>query len=194
MNEIYKAFESNPIIFGKHYFPHHFRSRSPYFHWLIIRESYENRYFAAQAPRGSAKSTVLALLKPMHRICFKHKRFIVIVQNTYKKAANTLEGIKDEIKWNERIGRDFGIQEDDMPTQLKAAETIARMNGDIKPEVKVDKVENVISIGGDGGDLRKLLEMVSDVNEQIRQLRGEEEHTVEGWECYFHSLYKHKKT
>ena len=71
------------------------------------------------------------------------------------------------------------IEEDDIPTQLKAAETIARMNGDIKPEVKVDKVENVISIGGDGGDLRKLLEMVSDVNEQIRQLRGSGKQTGE---------------
>ena len=145
MNDIYKAFESNPIIFGKHYFPHHFRSRSPYFHWLIIRESYENRYFAAQAPRGSAKSTVLAFLKPMHRICFKHKRFIVIVQNTYKKAANTLEGIKDEIKWNERIGRDFGIQFD----KDAEGDTIFRHRDGFRIRVLCKGAEQIGSVRGE---------------------------------------------
>lgn len=108
-NQIYKLFEENPILFGRSYFPHHFRDRSPYFHWLIITESYKHRFFAVQAPRGSAKSTVLAFLKTTHRICFKQKRFIVIVQNTYKKAVGTLEGIKDELRWNKRITEDFGI-------------------------------------------------------------------------------------
>lgn len=107
--DIYSTFESSPIVFGKHYFPKHFSSRSPYFHWLIIEESYKHAFFACEAPRGSAKSTVLAFLKPVHRICFKQKRFIVIVQNTYKKAVGTLEGIKDEIRWNTRLMEDFGI-------------------------------------------------------------------------------------
>lgn len=106
---IYQTFLENPILFGKHYFPHHFRDRSPYFHWLIITESYKHPFFACMAPRGSAKSTVLAFLKITHRIAFKQKRFIVIVQNTYKKAVGTLEGIKDEIRYNESLRRDFGI-------------------------------------------------------------------------------------
>lgn len=107
---IVSIFEQNPILFGKRYFGHHFRDRSPYFHWLLIDQSYKNKYFAVQAPRGSAKSTVLAFLKVTHRICFKQKRFIVIVQNTYKKAAGTLEGIKDEVRWNNQLKRDFGIE------------------------------------------------------------------------------------
>lgn len=40
---------------------------------------------------------------------FKKKRFIVIVQNTYKKAVGTLEGIKDEFRYNERLKTDFGV-------------------------------------------------------------------------------------
>lgn len=110
INEAYKLFEENPILFGKHYFPNHLRFRTPYFHWLILNESYNNRFFACVAPRGSAKSTILSFLKPMHRIVFKKKRFIVIVQNTYKKAVGTLEGIKDEFKYNEKLRGDFRVE------------------------------------------------------------------------------------
>ena len=106
-NTPYTLLEQNPIIFGKHYFPHHFRDRSPYFHWIIIQE--DNDKTATEAPRGSAKSTIVSFLKPIHKIAFKKKRFIVIVQNTYKKAVGTLEGIKDEVRWNENFKRDFGI-------------------------------------------------------------------------------------
>ena len=86
----YEYFKHNPIKFGKHYFPNHFRDISPEFHFKILSESYAHRFFAVQAPRGSAKSTILSFLKPTHSICFKMKRFIVIVQNTYKKAVGTL--------------------------------------------------------------------------------------------------------
>lgn len=115
---LYQVFEQNPIHFGKKYFPHHLRDRSPWFHWKILEESSNNlpnaygtsqSFFACVAPRGSAKSTVLAFLKVVHRIAFKRKRFIVIVQNTYKKAVGTLEGIKDEVRWNDNFKRDFGI-------------------------------------------------------------------------------------
>lgn len=109
MSEIYNIFEKNPIIFGKKYFPHHLRDRSPYFHWLIINTSMTSKYFACVAPRGSAKSTVLSFLKVTHSIAFRRKKFIVIVQNTYKKAVGTLEGIKDEVRWNEDFKEDFGI-------------------------------------------------------------------------------------
>ncbi len=109
---ILNTFEQSPIPFGKWYFPHHFRSASPWFHWKLIEESSSdegNKFFACIAPRGSAKSTVLSFLKVTHRIAFKKKRFIVIVQSTYKKAVGTLEGIKDEIRYNEKFKADFGI-------------------------------------------------------------------------------------
>jgi len=108
-NASYKLFEEEPLLFAKYYFPHHLRERSPYFHWIILSESCKHKFFAAEAPRGSAKSTVISFVKVAHRICFKKKRFIVIVQNTFKKAVGTLEGIKDEIRYNEKLRRDFGI-------------------------------------------------------------------------------------
>lgn len=144
-NALYTCFEQNPLLFAKWYFPHHVRDRSPYFHWIIIKESYENKFFACEAPRGSAKSTVLAFIKPVHRICFKQKRFIVIVQNTYKKAVGTLEGIKDEIRWNETLKRDFGI------TLEKDAEgdTIFRSRDGFRTRVLCKGVEQIGSIRGE---------------------------------------------
>lgn len=144
-NPTYKLFEEEPIVFGKHYFPHHFRDRSPYFHWILLRESYANRYFAAQAPRGSAKSTILGFLKRTHNIAFKKKNFIVIVQNTYKKAVGTLEGIKDEFRYNEKLRGDFGI------TLEKDSEgdTIFRHGDGFRTRVLCKGVEQIGSIRGE---------------------------------------------
>lgn len=141
----YTLFEQNPILFGKFYFPHHLRDRSPYFHWVIMSQSYENKFFACEAPRGSAKSTVLSFLKVLHRIAFKQKRFIVIVQNTYKKAVGTLESIKDEVRWNAAFARDFGI------TLEKDAEgdTIFRHKDGWRVRVLCKGVEQIGSIRGE---------------------------------------------
>lgn len=145
VNPSYLLFEQEPIIFGKYYFPHFFRERSPYFHWILIKESYDNAFFAAQAPRGSAKSTILGFLKRTHRIAFKKKRFIVIVQNTYKKAVGTLEGIKDEFRFNEKLKSDFGV------TLEKDSEgdTIFRHPDGFRTRVLCKGVEQIGSIRGE---------------------------------------------
>ena len=137
--------EDNPILFGNKYFPHHFRERSPYFHWILISEAYDNKYTAIQAPRGSAKSTLLSFLKLTHRIAFKQKRFIIIVQNTYRKAVGTLENIKDEVRWNSLFGGDFGI------TLEKDAEgdTIFRSRDGFRTRVLCKGVEQIGSVRGE---------------------------------------------
>lgn len=145
MNEILTYFKENPLVFGKHYFPHHFRDESPAFHKKLLEESYKHRFFAVQAPRGSAKSTVLAFLKPMHRICFKEKKFIVLVQNTYKKAVGSLESIKDEIRWNERIKKDFGIELE----KDSEGDTIFRHRDGFRTRFLCKGVEQIGSIRGE---------------------------------------------
>ncbi len=137
--------EENPILFGLKYFPHHFRDRSPYFHWLLIEESYNSKFTAIQAPRGSAKSTLLSFLKIGHRVTFKQKKFIVIIQNTYKKAVGTLESIKDEVRWNEKYRADFGI------TLEKDAEgdTIFRHRDGFRTRILCKGVEQIGSIRGE---------------------------------------------
>ncbi len=144
-NKLYPLLEQEPILWALIYFPHHLRDRSPYFHQLLIKESMANKFFAVQAPRGSAKSTILAFVKITHAISFKRKRFIVIIQNTYKKAVGTLEGIKDEIRWNESLKRDFGI------TLEKDAEgdTIFRSRDGFRTRVLCKGVEQIGSIRGE---------------------------------------------
>lgn len=145
INSMYAIFEERPIFFGLHYFPHHLRETSPYFHWILLRESYANRFFAVQAPRGSAKSTILAFLKITHSICFKRKRFIIIVQNTFRKSVSTLEGIKDEIRYNEKLRTDFGI------TLEKDAEgdTIFRSKDGWRTRVLCKGVEQIGAVRGE---------------------------------------------
>lgn len=144
-NNAHDTFENTPILFGKFYFPHHLRDRSPYFHWIIIEESINNRFFACNAPRGSAKSTILTFVKPTHRIAFKKKRFIVIVQNTYKKAVGTLETIKDEFRFNEKLKADFGVTFE----KDTEGDTIFRHRDGFRIRVLCKGVEQIGSIRGE---------------------------------------------
>ncbi|MCP4923376.1 MAG: hypothetical protein GY915_04995, partial [bacterium] len=108
--EIWTAYKTNPLAWGKYYFPHHFRSASPPFHMSIMKECLNNRYVAIQAPRESAKSTIAAFLYVTHCIAFKKKRHIVILQNTFKKAKETLNTIKNEFKENIPLKKEFRVK------------------------------------------------------------------------------------
>ena len=96
----YNLLKANPFFWGKHVCKEHFRNASAPFHLQIINEAVKNRFFAVASPRGSAKSTLVAFLLPLHYICFRKKHFILIVSNTYKKAAGSLDTIKREITDN----------------------------------------------------------------------------------------------
>ncbi len=144
-NETIQFFIENPLLFGHKYFSNHFRDTSPKFHAKLLAESYGNRFFAVQAPRGSAKSTVLSFLKPTHSICFKLKRFIIIVQNTYKKSVGTLEGIKDEIRYNENLRRDFGIELE----KDAEGDTIFRHRDGFRTRVLCKGVEQIGAVRGE---------------------------------------------
>jgi hypothetical protein len=109
-NQIYNALGEEPLVWGMFYCPNHFRSQSPPFHTTILDGALKNRYFAVASPRESAKSTILAFLLPTHSIVYKKKRFIVIVSNTYTKAATSLETIKKELKDNELVNKTFKIE------------------------------------------------------------------------------------
>lgn len=108
--QLYAQFKNNPMLFGLLYLPHHFRLLPPpSFHVKIVTESMKHQFMAVQAPRESAKSTVLTFLHSLHGIVFKRFRFIVIVQNTFNKAAGSLDGIKKEMKDNQFLMAAFPI-------------------------------------------------------------------------------------
>ena len=102
-------FRLDPMFWGKFYCWKHFTFPFAEFHFQIISEALQSRYIAVAAPRGSAKSTLLTFLRPLHAICFNLETFIVIVSNTYQKAAMALENIKKELRENEKLKSDYGI-------------------------------------------------------------------------------------
>lgn len=102
-----KFFQEEPYIWARYYFSHMFTKKSPHFHYKILEEAQKNKYLAIAAPRGSAKSTLLSFVVPIHKILFKEKKYIVIIQNTFSKAAGSLDIIKHELKENEMIKRDY---------------------------------------------------------------------------------------
>lgn len=92
-----EAMERDPLTWGQLFFEKHFRIASPDFHYQLIDAAETYRFVAIAAPRGSAKSTLLAFLKPAHDLIFKRSRFILIISNTFKKAAMHLDTIKKEL-------------------------------------------------------------------------------------------------
>jgi len=55
------------------------------------------------APRGFAKSTIKAVIKPIHDICYRLERFIVVVSNTKPQAIAKLKDIKTELQNNDLL-------------------------------------------------------------------------------------------
>jgi len=110
INETIELFRNNPLLWGKFYCDEHFRDKSPSFHLKILFEALKHKYFAVASPRESAKSTILAFLLPLHCICFQRKKYILLVSNTFKKAAGHLESIKEQLRNNERLKQDYKIK------------------------------------------------------------------------------------
>lgn len=97
------------LLWGRTLFPEHFRSSSPYFHYELSSLADSGaRYIAVAAPRESAKTTILCFNIPINRICYKKKRFIILVSNTFGKASKNLQTIKEEILHNPYIKNLYG--------------------------------------------------------------------------------------
>jgi hypothetical protein len=104
---LYQSMANSPMLWGRIYFPHHFRLPTPLFHIELIQTATENDKVAAAAPRESAKSTMLVFLFPFHGIVFKKYHCILLISNTFSKAAMMLEAIKKELRENERLKEAF---------------------------------------------------------------------------------------
>ena len=173
--QIKDIFTKSKLHFGKFYFPHFFRRASPPFHIEIIEECGKNKYVAIHAPRGSAKSTAETFLDSVHGITMKLERFIVIVQNTYAKAAGTLNNIKFEFKYNERLRADFGV---DMSLKDAEGDTIFRHPDGYMCRVLCKGADQLGSLRGERfGAYRPTLILVDDLedDEMVRNSERREE-------------------
>lgn len=99
-------------LFALHYFSHYCRHPFNEFH----RDSFKEYVFgerkirrARGAPRGYAKSTLEALIKPIHDLCYGLETFIVIFSNGETQALGKLRDIRNELLSNARLVNDYRI-------------------------------------------------------------------------------------
>ncbi len=103
-----EAGEKSIKAFAELYFPHYLKARSCAFHDelyamldRIVVQS--DGRIAIAAPRGSAKSSIVSLIYPLWRICYKRSSYILLFSDTSDQADTMLAHIKSELETNERL-------------------------------------------------------------------------------------------
>lgn len=114
--------------FGRAYLPHYFSRPSPQFHAELDKQwrdgvlkgiipigddaklvdTRDGCHRATAAPRGHAKSTNLTFKGSLHSICYRYKRYPIILSDTSDQANGFLAAIKEELEENGAIREDFG--------------------------------------------------------------------------------------
>jgi len=67
-----------------------------------------NDKVAVAAPRGHAKSSYLSKAFPLHELLYRRRRYTLLISETPKVAKGNLDWIRDQIKYNKKLRRDFG--------------------------------------------------------------------------------------
>lgn len=67
-----------------------------------------NAKVAVAAPRGHAKSSYLSKAFPLHELLYRRRRYVLLISETPKVAKANLDWIRDQLKYNEKLRRDFG--------------------------------------------------------------------------------------
>lgn len=109
---IWARFATDVESFAAYYFSHYCQHDFNELH----RDLFTNTSFAQRAirrvrgaPRGYAKSTLEAFIKPIHDVCYGLESFILMVSNTQSQADQKLADIRTEILTNTELANDYGI-------------------------------------------------------------------------------------
>lgn len=103
---------SDPVhgyeYFVNHYFPHYVRSPHNLFETLpaMLRRK-DNALEAVAAPRGEAKTTMVARLFTLWCIVTGRKRYVILIMDAIDQAYPVLSDIKTELEDNIRLQCDF---------------------------------------------------------------------------------------
>ena len=98
-------------IFAICFFPHYCKFPFNIFHFDTFGDyEFGERGVrrASAAPRGFAKSTIKVLIKPIHDICYKLEKFLVVLSNTESQSSQKLKDISAELLTNEAIILAYG--------------------------------------------------------------------------------------
>jgi predicted phage terminase large subunit-like protein len=97
------------LLFFPHYCTREFNPfHMDFFEDTIFGERAIRR--ARAAPRGSAKSTLATLVKPIHDVCYGLERFILLISNTADLAAQKLKDIRAEVLSNTALASIYGLR------------------------------------------------------------------------------------
>lgn len=100
--------ESFTNVFFPHYAKFPFNTfHKDFFNKASSKERGTRRAWAS--PRGSAKSTVVTLIKPIHDVCYDLEQFILIISSTDDLAVGKLKDIRDEIFTNDGLCAVYGL-------------------------------------------------------------------------------------
>jgi phage terminase large subunit-like protein len=78
------------------------------FHKELYQLLLTEQRVAVAAPREHAKSTVVNVFFVLYCICYKLRRFIVIISDTEAQAILQVAGVKEELETNAALRTDFG--------------------------------------------------------------------------------------
>lgn len=108
---IKKKLKDNILLFGKIIFPKIFHLKTPEFHKeiAVAIQNKKQTYVNIIAPRGSAKSMLVGILKTLHHIMFDEgTKVVVLVSRTQGHAINLLQTIKDTLDYGSEFRSVFG--------------------------------------------------------------------------------------
>jgi len=101
------------VLFGDVNQPmhYHLRKKSPPFHRQIFEKLLsldEGDKLCVVAPRGHAKTTLISLIYPLHRILFGEEHFVLLISESETQSKYLLEALGNEIEYNEKLKYFFG--------------------------------------------------------------------------------------
>ena len=109
-----KLCENDLYLFAIRYFPHYLKKPSSQLHKFLYSTLARdvNKYsrgvkWAIAAPRSNSKSSIVSGIFPIWCLCFKKKKFILMISDTLSQAEDFLYDIKQELEFNEKLLRDF---------------------------------------------------------------------------------------
>lgn len=107
-NKTYRKQAEAVMGFLQTYFPDHFPSKEPEVHIDMLQLAmfgYHNVCLAV--PRGHSKSTLLTFGLAIYYIVFLEYKYIVIASESFDKASQFVERIRDELEFNKALIEDF---------------------------------------------------------------------------------------
>lgn len=85
------------------YLPHHFEAAPAEFHRIIAEDAENYNNLVVAAPRGHAKTTLMALAFPLYRAAVFHEPYTLIVSDTATQAEQRTADIYAELNDNEAL-------------------------------------------------------------------------------------------